>query len=87
MVVHGHVLVNGKKVDRPSYAISAGDVITLSPKIHDLARSNMETLAGHIVSDWLLMNPSELNCTVVTQPTPDQIPFDVNTNLIVEFYR
>jgi hypothetical protein len=33
------------------------------------------------------MNPSELTCTVVVQPKPDQIPFDVNTNLIVEFYR
>jgi small subunit ribosomal protein S4 len=47
----------------------------------------METLAGHIVSDWLTVNPAELTCTVVAQPTPDQIPFDVNTNLIVEFYR
>ncbi len=87
MVVHGHVLVNGKKVDRPSFAISAGDVISLKPKVHNLARTNMETLAGHIVSDWLTMNPSELTCTVAAQPTPDQIPFDVNTNLIVEFYR
>jgi small subunit ribosomal protein S4 len=87
MVVHGHVLVNGKKVDRPSFAVSEGDVISLKPKVYDLARANMETLAGHIVSDWLTMNPSELTCTVVVQPKPDQIPFDVNTNLIVEFYR
>ena len=87
MVVHRHVLVNGRKVDRPSFAVSSGDVITLQPKIQDLARTNMETLAGHIVSDWLTVNPSELTCTVVAQPTPDQIPFDVNTNLIVEFYR
>jgi small subunit ribosomal protein S4 len=87
MAVHGHVLVNGRKVDRPSFAVSAGDVITLKPKAHDLARANMETLAGHIVSDWLNVNPSELTCTVVAHPTADQIPFDVNTNLIVEFYR
>jgi small subunit ribosomal protein S4 len=87
MVVHRHVLVNGRKVDKPSFAVSNGDVITLQSKIHDLARANMETLAGHIVSDWLTVNPAELTCTVVSQPTPDQIPFDVNTNLIVEFYR
>ena len=87
MVVHGHILVNGKKVDRPSFAVKAGDVISLRPKAHNLARQNMETLAGHIVSEWLNVNPAELTCTVVTQPTPDQIPFDVNTNLIVEFYR
>ncbi len=87
MVVHGHVLVNGKKVDRPSYATSPGDVVTLKPRIHNLARTNMETLAGHIVSEWLTVNPAELTCNVVSEPTADQIPFDVNTNLIVEFYR
>ena len=76
-----------RKLTDQVFAVSAGDVISIKPKVHDLARTNMETLAGHIVSDWLTMNPSELTCTVVTQPTPDQIPFDVNTNLIVEFYR
>ena len=87
MVVHGHVLINGKKVDRPSFATTPGDVITLKPGIHTLARNNMETLAGHIVSEWLTLNPAELSCNVVSEPTADQIPFDVNTNLIVEFYR
>ncbi len=87
MVVHGHVQVNGRKVDRPSYALKPGDVITLKDRIHDLARGNMETLAGHIVPDWLDFNPAELRCSVRGAPTSDQIPFDVNTNLIVEFYR
>ena len=87
MVVHGHVLVNGKKVDRPSYAIKVGDQITLRYKVHNLARENMESLAGHLVPGWLSMNPAELTVTVAASPTSDQIPFDVNTNLIVEFYR
>ena len=87
MVVHGHVLINGKKVDRPSYAIKLGDEITLREKIHTLARDSMESLAGHMVPGWLSMNPSELTVKVVANPTSDQIPFDVNTNLIVEFYR
>jgi small subunit ribosomal protein S4 len=87
MVVHGHVLVNGKKVDRPSYAIKVGDEITLRERIHSLARDNMESLAGHMVPGWLSMNPAELTVKVVANPTSDQIPFDVNTNLIVEFYR
>ena len=87
MVVHGHVLVNGKKVDRPSYAIKVGDQITLREKVHNLARENMESLAGHLVPGWLSVNPAELTVTVAASPTSDQIPFDVNTNLIVEFYR
>jgi small subunit ribosomal protein S4 len=87
MVVHGHVLVNGRKVDRPSYAIKTGDVVSLRDRIHKLARENMESLAGHIVPGWMDVNPSELSIRVLAPPTSDQIPFDVNTNLIVEFYR
>ena len=87
MVVHGHVHVNGAKVDRPSYAIKPGDVISLRERIHKLARENMESMAGHIVPDWLELNPSELSVRIAAVPTSDQIPFDVNTNLIVEFYR
>jgi len=87
MVVHGHVLVNGRKTDRPSCQTNVGDVITVKPKIENLVRENMESMAGHIVPGWLDFNPSELTTRVVALPTSDQIPFDVNTNLIVEFYR
>ncbi len=87
MVVHGHVLVNGKKLDRPSYQINPGDVISLRDRIHTLARENMESMAGHIVPGWMDVSPAELNAKVLSAPTSDQIPFDVNTNLIVEFYR
>jgi len=87
MVVHGHVLVNGKKADRPSYSLRIGDVITLRPEIATLARENMESMAGHIVPGWLDVNPAELKAQVVALPSSDQTPFDVNTNMIVEFYR
>lgn len=87
MVSHGHILLNGKKADRPSIAIKPGDVITLKEGIHKVVRENMESLAGHIVADWIDLSPAELTATVTAPPTADQIPFDVNTNLIVEFYR
>ncbi|MEM7621569.1 MAG: 30S ribosomal protein S4 [Planctomycetota bacterium] len=87
MVVHGHILVNGKKVDRPSFQLNVGDVITVREKIQKVARENLESLAGHEVAGWIDFNPSELSTKVVSLPTSDQIPFDVNTNLIVEFYR
>ncbi|GAB4517648.1 MAG: 30S ribosomal protein S4 [Phycisphaerales bacterium] len=87
MVVHGHVLVNGRKVDRPSYRLEVGDTITFKPKIHKLIRDNMESIVGHIVPDWMEFTPADLTVRIVALPAADQAPFDVNTNLIVEFYR
>ncbi len=87
LVVHGHVLLNGHKTDRPSCQVKVGDVITFKPKIHPVLRDNMESIVGHIVPEWLDFTPAELTIRIVSLPTPDQVPFDVNTNLIVEFYR
>ncbi len=87
IVAHGHVLVNGRKTDRPSYGVEIGDVITLKPKIQKLIRENMESQPGLEVPQWIDFNPGELTVKVLAVPTSDQIPFDVNPNLIVEFYR
>ncbi|MCC7389358.1 MAG: 30S ribosomal protein S4 [Phycisphaerales bacterium] len=87
MVAHGHVLVNGRKTDRPSYQVDIGDKITLKTRAQKLARENMESLAGHEVPGWLDFNPAELTVKVIATPTSDQTPFDVNANMIVEFYR
>lgn len=87
LVAHGHVLVNGKKVDRPSFSVGVGDVVTFKPKIHALLRDNMESVVGHVVPEWVAFTPADLSVKIVALPTSDQVPFDVNTNLIVEFYR
>jgi len=87
MVAHGHIMMNGRKVDRPSCEVSVGDVITFRPKAQKLAKEQMESMAGFEVPGWVDLNPSELTVRVVALPTTDQIPFDVNTNLIIEFYR
>ena len=87
MVVHQHVELNGHRADRPSHAVKPGDVVTLRKRIVDLAKDNMESMAGHIVPGWMEVNPAELTIKIVAQPTREEIPFDVNTNLIVEFYR
>lgn len=87
IVAHGHVLVNGRKTDRPSYSAQVGDVITLKPKAQKLAREAMESLAGHEVPGWIELNPAELTLKIVAVPTMDQIPYDVNPNLIIELYR
>ena len=87
IVVHGHVEVNGKTVDRPSFSVNPGDRIILRPRIRNVAKDNMESMAGHLVPGWMAVNPAELTITILTLPTRDETPFDVNTNLIVEFYR
>jgi small subunit ribosomal protein S4 len=87
LVVHGHVNVNGHKVDRPSCLVSVGDVITFKAASQKLPKEAMESLAGHEIPGWLELNPAELTLRVVAMPSTDQIPFDVNPNLIIEFYR
>lgn len=87
LVAHGHVLINGKKVDRPSYRLRVGDVISVKPKIEKVVRENMESMAGLEIPGWVEVNPSELKVKIVSLPTPDQVPFDVDMNLIIEFYR
>ena len=87
LVAHGHVLVNGRKTDRPSYHVRVSDVVTLKEKAHKVVRENLESLPGHEVPAWLSFDPSTLTASVTAEPTPDQVPFDVNLNLIIEFYR
>tara|TARA_R110002111_G_scaffold54571_2_gene94276 strand:- start:493 stop:1092 length:600 start_codon:yes stop_codon:yes gene_type:complete len=87
LVSHGHILINGRKTDIPSYRVKIGDEITLKPGIQKVVRENMETMPGHNVPGWLMFDPSTLTAKVTADPTPDEIPFDVNMNLIVEFYR
>jgi small subunit ribosomal protein S4 len=87
IVGHGHVMLNGRKTDIPSAQVKVGDTITIKEKTHKLIRENMETAPSHDVPDWLSFDPSSLTATIVSVPTPDQVPFDVNMNLIVEYYR
>ena len=87
IVNHGHVLVNGRKTDIASYTVKVGDEITLKPKIQKVVRENMETMPGHNVPGWLTFDPSTLTAKITAEPTTEEIPFDVNMNLIVEFYR
>lgn len=88
IVSHGHILVNGRKTDIASFQVSVGDEITVKKdKCKKMIRENMESLPGHEVPAWLTFDPSTLTAKVVAVPTSDQVPFDVNMNLIIEFYR
>ena len=83
-----HILINGRKVDRASYQVKVGDKITIKKeKLKAIVRENLESLPGHEVPSWLGFDPSTLTGDIVAVPTSDQVPFDVNMNLIIEFYR
>lgn len=87
IVAHGHVLVNGRKTDRPSFMVKPGMEISVKEKTHKLCRENMESLPGHEVPGWISFNPSEVKAKIVASPKADEVPFRVNTNLVIEFYR
>lgn len=80
LVGHGLVLVNGKRVNLPSYAVKSGDQITL--KKDDFLEYNKEV----ILPDWLSYNAKTKTATVERLPKADDIQTDLNTQLIVEFY-
>lgn len=88
LVNHGHFLVNGKKVDIPSYRIKKGDVIELrdkskkSPKFKELK----EKSEARTVVPWLSFDAENYKGTVNNLPTRDDIDLDIKEHLIVELY-
>ena len=88
IVNHGHILVNGKKVDIPSYLITTGDVIALkekskaSQRMKDIAEAN----ASRAVPKWLDMDKNTFTGKVLTLPARDDIDYEVEEHLIVELY-
>jgi small subunit ribosomal protein S4 len=87
-VRHGHIQVNGKRLDIPSYQVKAGDVVSVAPKYKDLlpikeALIRTEHMA---VPSWLEVDIEKLRGTVLQLPTRDQIDLDIDAQLIVELY-
>jgi small subunit ribosomal protein S4 len=87
IVAHGHVIVDGQKTDIASFLVEPGTVITFKEGIHKVLRDNMEQNAGHQVPNWLEWNPAQLTGTIKSLPVLEDVPFEVNLNLIIEFYR
>lgn len=85
-IVHGHILVNGRKIDRPSCLVNAGDRITS----HRRERSQ-NYLKAQIGEDprnsqaWLQVDPRKIEAIVVSLPTRDDVQIPVEEQLIVEF--
>ena len=87
-VRHGHIMVNGKRVDIPSYRVRPGDLVSVAPKAKDLLVIKGAILANerHTVPSWLEVDVDKLQGSVLSLPTRDQIDVSVRENLIVELY-
>jgi len=86
-VRHGHILVNGKRVTIPSYAVRKGDVVEIAPKAQKfiVLRHNLDTL-DRAVPMWLEAETSDFKATVRDLPLREQIDVPVREQLIVELY-
>lgn len=89
LVNHAHFTVNGKKVDIPSYQVKAGDVIAVSESGRKVARITdlFGPDAPHIaVPEWLSRDAANLSGEIVRLPARDDIDYEVQEHLIVEYY-
>lgn len=87
-VRHGHITVNGKRVDIPSYRVKAGDVVAVGAKFKDLLPIKESIISSEhmAVPAWLEVDIEKLSGTVLQLPTRDQIDLDLDAQLIVELY-
>lgn len=87
-VNHGHVLVNGRRVDIPSYRCRAGDVITVkqTPRSQQLAMRSLDLMQVVPVPDWVTIDRDRLTGTVARIPSREDIDPMVNEQLVVELY-
>lgn len=88
LVRHGHVTVNGRKVNIPSYEVRVGDVVELKEKSRDLSRviQAVRAAEGRPVAPWLKVDPERRRVEVVARPRREDIDVPVKEHLIVELY-
>lgn len=86
IVNHGHILVNGKKVDIPSYMVKPGDVISVkeSSKDHNAIKEALEAINNTV--EFVTFDKNKLEGTYVRLPERSELSSDINEALIVEFY-
>ena len=87
IIRHGHIRVNGKKVDIPSYLVSVNDEITIRERSAE--QNHVKALregTGRVIPKWLVVDAENLKATVAAMPQREDIDLDIQENLIVELY-
>ena len=87
LISHGHIHINGHKVDIPDYAMKLGDKITLknNSKTSKLVKAQLESNAGFAAQGWLQLDTEKPSATVVGIPSRDDVQLVVEEQLVVEF--
>lgn len=88
LVRHGHIMVNGRKADIPSYQVKAGDIIqwTAQGAKTEHYKRMMEQIGVRIVPDWLNLDLDKVLARVLTPPSRSDIDLKINDKAIVEYY-
>jgi len=88
VVRHGHINVNGRKVNIPSYQLKEGDVVELKAKSKDIVRvlQAVKFAEGRPTAPWLKVDLDKRRIDVITQPKREDIELPVKEHLIVELY-
>lgn len=88
LVSHGHVRINGRKVDVASFAVLPGHEIEIRDRTSSkqLATRAIEEGQGRAAPAWLIVTADTLKGQVVREPAKEELPRDINVQIIVEFY-
>ncbi len=88
LVGHGHIAVNGRPTNIASYQLKPGDKVEVreSRRTREPFKLAKETLRSHQAPEWLTVDATSLSGTVSASPSRDQMPLDLNEQLVVEFY-
>ena len=88
MVLHGHVLVNNRKVDIPSFSVKAGDTVVIKPKEKTIKRvkESVEKLKDRSYPGWIEVDKEGLRTKIARLPERSDMAADIREQLIVELY-
>lgn len=88
MVLHGHVLVDGKRVNVPSFQVKPGLGIELGnrAKTNETIKANLETASGREIPKWLSLDATSFKGQILSVPSREDISLEINEQLIVELY-
>lgn len=88
LVVHGHISVNGTRVDRPSYSVRVGDEVIVREKSKNkkFVQEILEAGGTQSRPAWIEFDPAKAGGKVISAPDRADVPFELNENAIIEFY-
>ena len=88
LVRHGHVRINEKKLNVPSFQVRVGDLVSLAPRAskNALVQASVESVKGRGVPKWLELDSANMKGKVLSLPARDDVNFPIQEQLIVELY-